>query len=167
MTTATSSSTQVCPKCKGLCRTVVDIDGDYDKCVNCGWTSDSQFTPAEEPASKEAADCVGPECELPIVYLSDSLCSGHYQQKRRGGSLMPLRSHAKPKNGPRELDITMKEAPLPEPQVGEEEALAAPGLTVEELLDRLRAHIQDLNDELDEVNSAIVVIEWAIKEANA
>ena len=32
--------------------------------MNCGWTSDSQFTPAEEPASKEAAIAWPESCRL-------------------------------------------------------------------------------------------------------
>ena len=165
MTTPAAGETKVCPKCKGLCTRVTDMDGDYNKCVNCGWTSDGQQAVAEEPASEEAAHCTGPECELGILNHIHNLCSAHYQQKRKGASLTPLIPRAKPMRA-RDM-VSREEAPLPEPQVVEEEASPSTGLTVEGLLGRLYAHREELEDEWRDVNLAIVVIERAMKEANA
>ena len=182
MTTATSSSTRVCPKCKGLCRTVEDLDGDYDKCINCGWTSDSQETPAQEPVLEEAAGasdwpiCTGPECDRYTRSRAIDLCATHDVQKQEGRPLTPIGSTQGRIRGSRTVKTqpeAMPEAqaepatPSPGPRVAEEAPSASPELTIEGLMERLRSRLQRLEDNWHAVKVAIVAIEQEIKEANA
>ena len=70
-----------CPKCTGLCASMPDINGIYDKCFNCGWTSDTLETPIQETSPEEAVQatdwpmCIGPECDRYTRSRAIDLCA--------------------------------------------------------------------------------------------
>ena len=168
MTTATARFDQVCPKCTGLCASMPDINGIYDKCFNCGWTSDTLETPIQETSPEEAVQatdwpmCIGPECDRYTRSRAIDLCAPHDVQKQQGRPLTPIGSTQGGRIRGSRNAKTQPEA-MPEAQAEP----ASPELTLNELLERLRSRLQGLEDKWHAVNVAIVVIEQEIKKANA